>query len=472
MDAPARSRRRHIASLPGMAQLSLVEHALCPLDMQQSLAEGSSHQYEYFYLDKSRNMAKARAEVACPWGLSPNDELYLWGLLHLTFSQPDPQPQFVATPHYCLRQLGIVDKHSDQQKRYDTFRQAVRRLSGVAYRNDRFFDPIRGEHRDVAFGLLKYSLPLDPASSRAWRFFWDQQFFDFCSAIRGSFQFDLDRYRELDFATRRLYLLLKKLFWRRTSIRIDARHLAVNTLGFSASIPVADLKIKLRRCLEKLLDQGFLALPPGVETATELFVKRGKGRYAVTCIRGPQFDEANSTGRTARLGDSPLYDPLSSIGFTDQAIQRILNKYKSALIQEWADITLAAHDRGIITKDPQAFFRYYAERAANRQATPPDWWYELRRKEERKRWQEAQSAAPTVANAMSTTKSFDEAFEEYLQGQAKDVFAEINQRLFGDFQRAGKADHEARRASERFAKEHLRQRFLAEHPEYRPDESE
>ncbi|MGD0896628.1 MAG: hypothetical protein ABR915_02250 [Thermoguttaceae bacterium] len=38
--------------------------------------------------------------------------------------------------------------------------------------HDHFYDPIRGEHRDVGFGFFSYSLPLDPRSSRAWRFAW------------------------------------------------------------------------------------------------------------------------------------------------------------------------------------------------------------------------------------------------------------------------------------------------------------
>ena len=44
-------------------------------------------------------------------------------------------------------------------KNYDLFRSAISRLSTVSYRNDHFFDPIRGEHRDVGFGFLSYSLP-------------------------------------------------------------------------------------------------------------------------------------------------------------------------------------------------------------------------------------------------------------------------------------------------------------------------
>jgi hypothetical protein len=109
---------------------------------------------------------------------------------------------FYATPYYCLRQLGCLDASVGHGgKNYDLFRNAINRLSAVHYRNDRFYDPIRGEHRDVAFGFLSYSLPLDADSSRAWRFAWDPIFFEFCSATGGTLRFDFPTYRRLDEAS-------------------------------------------------------------------------------------------------------------------------------------------------------------------------------------------------------------------------------------------------------------------------------
>ena len=151
----------------GLAQHSLVEHALCPLDARVSIAPGMLHETSYQYTDRNRNRKTANAQIAAPFGLSPNDELYLYGLLSLTFTQVDPEADFYATPHWCLRQLGIVDSVNQQNTRYRGFRDAIRRLAGVVYTNDSLWDPIRGEHRDVAFGFLKYSLPIDPNSSRA-----------------------------------------------------------------------------------------------------------------------------------------------------------------------------------------------------------------------------------------------------------------------------------------------------------------
>ena len=451
----------------GLAQHCLVEHALCPLDVNQAFAPSAIHEYSYFFLDKNRNTKTASVRVACPFGLSPNDEFYLWGLLHLTFSQQDPAPEFVATPHYCLRQLGIVHKGADQQKRYDTFRQAIQRLSGVVYQNGCFYDPIRGEHRDISFGLLKYNLPLDPQSSRAWRFVWDQQFFTFSNAMRGSFQFDLDLYRELDYATRRMFLFLKKLFWRRETITLDVAHLAVNVAGFSPSIPVADLKIKLCRCVDKLLARQVIRLPDARATPKDLFSKRAKGKYHMRLSRGPYFDQPARFGQRAAANDSPCCDPLKAIGFSDSDIGRILEMHDHRMVQEWADITLAAIERKMITKDPKAFFRYYIRKAANREATPPDWWRELRKREERRRREEERAICPTIADAVLGTTSFTEAFDKYLQEEAKGAFEKVASDLFNQFRIAGHTERDARHSADQFARQHMRSRFLSEHPELR-----
>ncbi len=120
----------------GLAQQTLVEHALCPLDASQALQAGSLHQVRYDFTDRHRNRKTATANVACPFGLSPNDELYLYGLLALTFAQPEPSADFYATSHWCLRQLGLIEAGQEQGNRYQLFRDAIRRLSGVVYESD------------------------------------------------------------------------------------------------------------------------------------------------------------------------------------------------------------------------------------------------------------------------------------------------------------------------------------------------
>ena len=80
----------------------------------------------------------------------------------------------------------MISADSKGGKSYRLFREALRRLSAVRYQNDGFFDPIRREHRAVSFGLLSYSLPLAPDSSRAWRILWDPLFFEYFHGDNGA----------------------------------------------------------------------------------------------------------------------------------------------------------------------------------------------------------------------------------------------------------------------------------------------
>ena len=265
-----------------------MEHALCPLDSRISLRENLNHEAEYRYTDADGRCQTARVVVYCPAGLSPGDEFYLWGLLALTLGQPEPQIEFQATPHFCLRKLGLISPGSKGGKSYRLFRDALRRLSAVRYQNERFFDPIRREHRAVSFGLFSYSLPLDVDSSRAWRIVWDPLFFEYCRAAASQLSFDLETYRRLDPASRRLFLLLSKVFWRsRTSPWFDVRYLAVNALGFSAELSARTLKSKVKRCADVLQRHDVLAM--GEDGAERPFHRQAKGRYVARFVRGAYF---------------------------------------------------------------------------------------------------------------------------------------------------------------------------------------
>src|SRR2546423_444008 len=63
-------RRRRSQPDHGRSQLTLVEHALCPLDTDISLRPGE-HQAEFFYTDKNKHRKKATARILRPLGLSP-----------------------------------------------------------------------------------------------------------------------------------------------------------------------------------------------------------------------------------------------------------------------------------------------------------------------------------------------------------------------------------------------------------------
>jgi hypothetical protein len=451
----------------GHAQLSLVEHALCPLDATSSLGGPLIHEASYWFSDLNRHRKQAHARVLCPEGLSPSDEFYLWGLLSLTFSQENPTVDFHATPYYCLRRLGCIDAHANRGgKNYELFRSAIDRLAAVTYRNDLFYDPIRGEHRQVSFGFLSYSLPLDPQSSRAWRFAWDPIFFEFCSAARGALLFDFQAYRALDEASRRLFLLLKKVFWRNAeSPDFDLHDLAVHAIGFSPTQEPRHLKRKLLRCIERLLASGILCLPTGIARPADLFAKRAKGRYSIRLHRGPHFDHPLTDAMHRDVTESPLFEILTTIGLDRPAIRHILAAHDPRLIAEIADMTLAARERfgeSFFTKSPAAYFMDNLTQHAKGKRTAPDWWRAVRTEEERRR---RQAERPTRA----VDDHAEKAFRAYLETEARDAFERVMDRVFQSFRSAGQSDEAARRTAHEHAQLHFRHLFFKEHPEYRGD---
>ena len=472
-DSPPRLRLVTAAFTPnadvpsvGRAQLSLVEHALCPLDTSASLGVPYIHDSRYWYTDQNRHRKEARVRIACPDGLSPSDEFYLWGLLSLTFSQSKPTPDFYATPYYCLRQLGCIDPQESRTggKRFELFRNAISRLSTVSYRNDRFYDPVRGEHRQVGFGFLSYSLPVNLDSSRAWRFAWDPIFFEFCSAAAGSLRFDLDIYRALDPASRRLYLLLKKIFWRcDSSPDFELPDLTINVLGFSAEHETWKLKQKLLRCIAVLLRGDILRLPDGIFSPKMLFTKRAKGTYNIRFHRGPHFEATGA--RQMKILDSPLYEPLHMIGLDDSTIRQVLKTHDARLIAEITDMTLAARERNgdaFFTTSAQAYFIDNLKKQAAGERTPPDWWREMRKEEERKRWQ-------ADREERTPHGGFDAAFDAYLQTEAKEAFSKVMDRIFQDLTTGGQSERDAKQNASHFARTHFVRRFRAEHPEWNTD---
>ena len=366
----------------GVGQLSLVEHALCPLDSARSLRGRFLHECQYKYTDTAGRRRTAHVRVACPLGLSAQDESYLWGLLALTFSQPKPNPEFHATPHYCLRQLGVIDQHARRGGRqYRDFAAALERLSAVRYQNQAFYDPVRREHRRVSFGLFDYSLPLARDSSRAWRIVWDTLLFELVSAVGGRLAFDLEMYRELDPASRRLFLLLTKMFRRRLrSPAFELRDLGVQVLGFASTLAARDLKVKVGRAIGRLAEQEIVAS----DDPRTAFGKKANGSIVVRLNRGAYFNKGRRNVAVAKMVESPLVEPLRAIGVDERAIPRLLRRHATRLIQEWVDITLAAQERfgrEFFRKSPAAFFVDNLQNAAAGQRTPPDWWRELQRAE-------------------------------------------------------------------------------------------
>jgi len=73
------SRRLHHKSTPrfGRAQLTLLEHALCPLDSTVSLTQSFIHETTHKYTDRHRNRRTAHVRIGGLDGMSAHDELYL-----------------------------------------------------------------------------------------------------------------------------------------------------------------------------------------------------------------------------------------------------------------------------------------------------------------------------------------------------------------------------------------------------------
>lgn len=391
---PRFRRRTSVLATAGLGQLTLVEHALCPIDARSSLVPNLVFDTGFFLTDSQRHTKFAQSRVFCPLGLSAADEFYLWGLLALTFVQRCDDGLLCATPHYLLRQLGLIDQRTRRGGRqYQQFAAAIERLSFVRYKSDRFYDPVRAEHRAVSCGFLSYSLPLDPDSSRAWRIAWDPIFFELTRPIGGHFWFDLATYRELDPACRRLFLFACKVFSRRTTTpRLPLRHLGERILGFAPSLATRDLKAKVRRCVVRLAERDV------VMQVSDACVKHGRGEYSVTLRRGAYFDRPPRRTPTA-ADESPLHEPLLKVGFDSATIARLLRQYSPRLLQEWADVTLAALERfgtSFFKRSPQAYFVDNVKHAAAGMRTPPDWWHDVRKSEQRDRQPQDGRPDPTV----------------------------------------------------------------------------
>ena len=104
-------------------------------------------------------------------------------------------------------------------------------------------------------------------------------FFKMCQATGGALFFDLDVYRDLSPAARRLFLKLKDRFWRSKRVFMNVDDLTINGLGFSADRPLKKRKFDLTACIHELLSHGIVELGRGQTDPKDLFLKRGKGLH-------------------------------------------------------------------------------------------------------------------------------------------------------------------------------------------------
>jgi len=168
---------------------------------------------------------------------------------------------------------------------------------------------------------------------------------------------------------------------------------------------------------------GVIRLPNDASTVKELFEKKAKGSYAIRLFRGSYFDRNSKHAALTpmNLSDSPLSDPLRNIGFSDPRVRSILKTFKPHLIQLWSDITLAkleSHGRHSFTNCPEAFFMDNIQNASKGQRTPPDWWLQLKKEEERRHWQpqrrQCDSNVHIDQHQHAWKKARAEAFKKYV----------------------------------------------------------
>lgn len=375
----------------GIAQLSLLETALWPL--QGSMLPANQFQTEYEF-SSSAGRKSATVTVRAALGLKPIDELILWGLFGATLRRSGAEPLLLATPYWMLRHLGLETGGSQ----YTELRQSLLRLAVTSYQNTGFFNPESHEHESVAFQFLSFLLPTVSGvgetvdSDRCWRIEWNPAFFRFCRATGGNLLFDLDLYRKLTPASRRLFLKLKDRFWRSKRVFMGVDDLTINGLGFSANRSLAKRKFDLLNCIRELLEHRVLSLGHGQADPQGLFLRRGKGSYVVVFYEGEYFRqpiaERASSQKNAIL-DDPLYEPLRKIGVDAPAIRRLFKTHTRGLIQRWVRITdVAMHER------PRGFAGFRVSPAAflidgiENGRTPPDWMNAHEKSQQQKQWEQ------------------------------------------------------------------------------------
>jgi hypothetical protein len=402
-------KRRSSRSHQGLGQLSLIEHALCPLHRNKSSGIELSHDSRFHYTDSYRKRRQANVRVIAPLGLFPSDEVYLWGLLALTMAYASGDGVLTATPHWCLRRMGLVNSGTRRGGRqYLQFAAAVERLSVVNYLSDACYDPARAEHRKVSFHFFSYSLPVNPASDRAWTIIWDPVFFQLVQQTGGGMKFDLKLYKTLSPAARRLFLLVLKVSYGKRRLPVfELRHLAVDVLGFASTLAVRDMKVKVRKALEQLEAVG------AVQNST--ITKGDRSQWVVAFERGVSLQHIQRSGTLAAEHDSPLIDGLLTVGFDHGSAARIVQRYSHRLVAEWIDITLAARERfgeAHFRKSPMAFLMDSLKKAQSGERTPPDWWQQSKRTELR-------NQKPTVRGQQVLSRLMNEVFGEQSESPAK-----------------------------------------------------
>ena len=416
----------------GIGQLSLLETALWPLQGgKRPTTFGTTFSFKTAGESRLGNVT-----VYAPLGLQPIDEYILWGLLGISLSRKPADRTLLAAPHWLIKRLGM----SVGGFAYDQLRASLERLALVAYQNTAFYNPTTQQHERVTLHFFSTFLPTRGSggvvdAERVWRIEWSPMFFQMCQATGGTLLFDLDLYRDLSPAARRLFLKLKDRFWRSKRVFMNVDDLTINGLGFSAERPLKKRKYDLTNCIRELLSRKVIELGKGQTDPRQLFLKRSKGVYVVQFFEGAYFRRpvAERTAAKAQaIRDDPLYQPLRTIGVDEPGIRRLLQQFSRGLIERWVRVTDAAmhetpHGFPGFKTSPAAFLMD----AILNERMPPDWIYEHEKELKRQQWQEERTAMAASEEilrkqyeqertaALQTWIAYGEGRARYLECHAK-----------------------------------------------------
>lgn len=415
----------------GIAQLSLLETALWPLDGARN--HSTEHKTTYSF-GHGRDQGQAQVTVRSALGLQPIDEYVLWGLLGASLDRREDEDRtLVAIPRWMLKHLGL----QTGGYQYSELQASLLRLSTASYQNTAFYNPETQEHEFVSFQFLSFFLPTVGGNGsvvdndRCWKIEWNPAFYRFSKLTGGSLLFDLELFRTLTPASRRLFLKLKDRFWRSKVVHLNVDDLTINGLGFSADRPLSKRKYDLTACLRELLRHQIIALGRGQTDVKELFWKRSKGSYVVVCYEGDYFrhpEAARTVQRQHAIETDPLFEPLRKIGVDFAAIKRLFTEESRGRIRQWITITEAA-----LHEKPRGFPGFKVSPAAflidgiQNSRLPPDWMYAHEKRQRELQWERERSTIEAEEERLRpeylATRS--SALEDYLRSpQGKKQFDE------------------------------------------------
>jgi hypothetical protein len=403
----------------GIAQLSFLETALWPL--KGGKLDGSMFESAYRFVE-GNEQREASVRVFAQQGLQSIDEYVLWGLLGISLSKLTADGALLATPYWIMKQLGL----GTGGFQYDQLRASLERLALTAYQNTGFYNPVSQQHERITLHFFSSYIPtkgrLGPvATDRAWRIEWDKHFLEMCKATGGTLLFDLDLYRELSPASRRLFLKLKDRFWRTKRVFLNVEDLTVQGLGFSAARPLKKRKYDLLCCIQELLKHKVIELGRGQSDPHDLFLRKGKGVYVVVFYEGAYFRQVLSdraSDQHQKISEDPLYEPLHKIGVDDAGIRRLFKQHTRVLIQKWLTITDAAmHEK------PEGFPGFKVSPAAflidgvQNHRLPPDWIYAWEKRQRQDQWQRDHARTDTEERGLREyySREKSEALTSYLK---------------------------------------------------------